>query len=160
MHLNNHFAFYTGIICLFLILFSSCSEKEIFSEYHSIPNAEWDQNDILKFEATIQDTQSYYDVFLELRNNNNYSFRNIWLFVDYETPSGEIRSDTLNAELADMYGKWYGKGISLYTYKFPYGFDIQYKDTGTYVYTIRQGMRQNPLKGISDVGLRISKKGD
>ncbi|MCC8146359.1 MAG: gliding motility lipoprotein GldH [Bacteroidales bacterium] len=154
------FSGFRRTILLFLVILASCSEKEIFSEYRSISQAEWDKNDILEFEVYIKDTEALYDVFLELRNNNDYSFRNIWLFIDYQTPSGEIRSDTLNADLADIYGKWYGKGISLYTYTFPYGLNVQYKDTGNYTYTIRQGMRENPLKGISDVGLRVSKQGN
>lgn len=152
----------TGILCLIMALLFACTdnEKELFSEFRSFPHAEWSQSDSLRFYVSIQDTVSYYDVFLELRNNNHYPFRNIWLFINYQTPLGEIRSDTLNAELADIYGKWYGKGINLYSYSFPYSFDIQYQDTGTYIYTIRQGMRQDPLSGISDIGLRILKKGN
>lgn len=163
--LNNNYSFLfffikKGILCILLGVFFSCSEKEVFSEFHSFSKAEWGQNDILKFQVPVYDTLSYYDVFLELRNNNDYPFRNIWLFIDSESPNGEVRSDTLNAELADIYGKWYGKGIGVYTYSFPYELHMQYKDTGTYVYSIRQGMRENPLKGISDIGLRVSKIAD
>ncbi|MDL2224438.1 gliding motility lipoprotein GldH [Bacteroidales bacterium OttesenSCG-928-M06] len=149
---------FKGIVCLILSVLVSCTEKDFFSEYHSISNAKWNQEDTLGFTFQVYDTLSYYDVFLELRHNNNYPFQNIWLFIDYQTPSGLVRSDTLNAELADVYGKWYGKGIGLHSYSFPYAFHIQYKDTGTYIYNIRQGMRENPLNGINDVGLRISKK--
>jgi gliding motility-associated lipoprotein GldH len=141
-------------------VFFSCSEEELFSEFHSFPDSEWEQQDIIRFQVPVQDTISRYEVFLEIRNNNDYPFRNIWMFIDYQNPQGDVRHDTLHAELADIYGKWYGKGISLYTYTFPYSLNTQYPDTGTYVYTIRQGMRKNPLPGISDIGLRVSKKTD
>ena len=132
----------------------------MFSEFHSFYNSEWKQQEFVRFEVPVQDIHTPFEVFLEIRNNNDYPFQNIWLFIDYRNPKGEIRSDTLQAELADVYGKWYGKGISLYTYSFPYDLNTQYRDTGTYVYTIRQGMRENSLKGISDIGLRILKKSD
>jgi gliding motility-associated lipoprotein GldH len=143
-----------------LFFFLSCTQKEVFYEFRSFPQAEWDQQEAVRFEVPINDCSIRYDISLEIRNNDNYSFRNIWLFVDYQNHRGQIRSDTVHVELADDYGKWYGKGISLYDYSFPYEFDVQYPDTGLCVYTIRQGMRENPLKGISDIGLKISKKSD
>jgi gliding motility-associated lipoprotein GldH len=139
--------------CLLLV---ACTQGETFSEYRSFPNAEWDKQEAIRFEVPIHDSSTAYHVFLELRNNNNYPFRNLWLFVDYKTPGGDMRSDTIYAELADVYGKWYGTGISLYAYSFPYQLNVQYPDTGVYVYTIRQGMREHLLKGISDIGLRVS----
>jgi len=97
-------------------------------------------------------------VSIELRNNNSYPFSNIWLFVDFQMPDGMCRADTINADLADVYGKWYGKGMSLYNLSIPYEISILYPDTGTYIYTIHQGMRENILKGISDIGLKVSKQ--
>jgi gliding motility-associated lipoprotein GldH len=146
------------IIFLFGLLFllAACSEEETFSEFRSFPNAEWDKQEAIRFEVPIHDISTPYNVLLELRNNNNYPFRNIWLFIDYKTPSGSMRSDTLTTDLADIYGKWYGTGMSLYSYSFPYQVNVQYADTGIYVYTIRQGMRENVLKGISDIGLTVS----
>ena len=143
---------------LLFILFSACSGKEVYSDFRSLPNSEWDSREAIRFKVPIKDVSKPYNVLLEIRNTNDYPFSNLWLFVDYQTHQGEVRSDTLQVELADIYGKWYGKGISLYAYSFPYELNVQYPDTGTYVYTIRQGMRKNPLKGISDIGLIIREK--
>jgi gliding motility-associated lipoprotein GldH len=153
--MNSYFR--TGCFGLF-VFFLSCSQKEVFYEFHSFPLAEWNQQESVRFEIPVHDNSIPYDVFIEIRNNNNYSFRNLWLFVDYKNPNGRLRSDTVYVELADIYGKWYGKGISLFDYSFPYELNVQYPDTGKYIYTIRQGMRENPLKGISDIGLKVSRK--
>ncbi|GHT41905.1 gliding motility lipoprotein GldH [Bacteroidia bacterium] len=154
MKMNNKFIL---VILGLLFLFSACSEEETFSEFHSFRNAEWDKQEAIRFEVPIHDISTSYNVLLELRNNNSYPFRNIWLFIDYKTPSGSMRSDTLCTDLADVYGKWYGTGMSLYAYSFPYQVNVQYPDTGIYVYAIRQGMRENVLKGISDIGLTVVK---
>ncbi|MDR0412782.1 MAG: gliding motility lipoprotein GldH [Dysgonamonadaceae bacterium] len=154
--MNKHFKTASlGILALFV----SCTQKETFCAYHSFPQSEWAPADTVRFEVPISDHSTLNDIYIEVRNNNDYPFRNLWLFVDYGNPDGQTRSDTIHVELADIYGKWYGKGISLYHYSFPYELNVQYPDTGKYVYSIRQGMRENPLKGISDVGLKISRKG-
>ena len=136
----------------------SCSHNEIFFQYHSFVNAEWGRDEPAVFHVNIEDNSQPYNVLIELRNNNAYPFSNIWLFVDCKTPGGSSRVDTINANLADVYGKWYGKGLSLYNLSIPYETSVLFPDTGTYIYSIRQGMRENPLRGISDIGLKVSKK--
>lgn len=146
-----------NIFILFALVLVSCTHNEVFFEFHSLKNADWNREDPGIFEVNITDNQARYDVSVEVRNDDNYSFQNIWLSVDIKTPQGNVRKDTISADLADIYGKWYGKGISIHSLSIPYETGIQYPDTGKYVYTIRQGMRENPLKGISDIGLKISK---
>ncbi|MDR0541074.1 MAG: gliding motility lipoprotein GldH [Dysgonamonadaceae bacterium] len=147
----------SALLCVFGLL-SACSQPEVFSEFHSFPYSEWDKKEAIRFEVPVYDISASYDVIIALRNNNAYPFRNIWLFIEYKTPGGSMRADTLCTDLADVYGKWYGKGISLYACSFPYQLNVQYPDTGIYTYTIRQGMRADVLEGVSDIGLQISKK--
>jgi len=144
------------LFSLFLLL-TACTQDELFSEFHSFSRAEWDKRESVCFEVPVYDISVPYNVIIELRHNNGYPFRNIWLFVEHQTPSGNMRTDTVDIYLADTYGKWHGKGIGLHSYSFPYQANVQYPDTGTHVYTMRQGMRSDVLKGISDIGLRVSK---
>ena len=146
------------ILLFLLLLLTACAQDEVFFKFRSLPNAEWDKQQALRFEAPVRDISIPYNLTVELRHNNQYPFRNVWLFVECQTPSGSMRADTLEVYLADVYGKWQGKGVGLYLYSVDYQKNVQYPDTGTYVYTIRQGMRADVLKGISDVGLRLSKK--
>ena len=146
-----------GLLFLFLV---SCSHNEIFFEYHSFKKNGWAREDAAVFQVDIDNTTDLFDVSLEIRNNNDYPFRNIWLFVDFQTPGGDVRTDTIGVDLADVYGKWHGKGISIYSLTISYETGIRFSQAGTYTYSIRQGMRENPLKGISDIGLKISKKTD
>ena len=146
-----------GWLLLLLFLFS-CSEKEVFYEFHSFKNEEWNRKEAADFTVNITDSLSTYNLDVILRNNSDYPFQNLWLFIDRTDSKGEFLSDTLNVELADVYGKWHGKGLSLYSLTIPYQSGINYSSGGDYVYSIRQGMRTDPIRGISDVGLRISKK--
>jgi gliding motility-associated lipoprotein GldH len=136
-------------------LLTACSQKEIFSEFHSFPEAKWPRNETVNFKVDLQDNTQKQDVFLEIRNNDNYPFRNLWLFVDITAPTGDRRCDTINVNLADVYGKWYGRGISIYSYSFQYEAGIKYPLPGVYTYAIRQGMREEVLPGISDIGMTV-----
>jgi gliding motility-associated lipoprotein GldH len=149
-----------GLFLIALFSFSSCSHKEVFFEYHSMKNADWNREDEAVFKVIIDNQSVSYDISIDIRNDNDYPFSNIWLFVDLKTPGGSIRTDTLSADLADVYGKWYGKGLCLHSLSIPYETGFHFPYPGTYTFVIRQGMRENPLKGISDVGLKVSKKVD
>ncbi|MDR0613123.1 MAG: gliding motility lipoprotein GldH [Dysgonamonadaceae bacterium] len=145
----------TGLLFFFGI---SCSHNEIFFEYQSFKKDGWNREVAAVYHIHIDNTTDLFDVSLEIRNNNDYSFRNIWLFVDFQSPGDDMRTDTIGLDLADTYGKWYGKGISLYSLTIPYEKAVRFPQKGVYTYSIRQGMSENPLKGISEIGIRISKK--
>lgn len=157
--LNN---LYLGIIALFgLLLFTQCDKGEIYSSFVSLQEANWDKNQMAVFDIRIDNVEDSYDTNVVIRNNNDYSFQNLWLFIDCKSPNGQITKDSLNIELADVYGKWHGKGINVFEYVYSYKEGVNlYPDTGVYVYSIRQGMRAESLKGISDIGMIVSKKVD
>jgi gliding motility-associated lipoprotein GldH len=86
-----------------------------------------------------------------------YPFKNLWLFYDIRLPDGSLENDTLEVVLADDFGKWTGQGISIYHNEFPLKMNYQFPDTGQYMIVFRQGMRENMLAGIEDIGLMIVK---
>jgi gliding motility-associated lipoprotein GldH len=141
-------------VILILFLFSACSFNETYFEFRSF-GSEWGRTSPAVFEAKIDDNSIPYNIDIKIRNDNDYAFRNIWLFIDCKTPSGAVLNDTLNVELADVFGKWYGKGFSLHCLSAPLKTNYRFPETGVYTFAIRHGMRQDPLKGISDAGLRI-----
>jgi gliding motility-associated lipoprotein GldH len=86
-----------------------------------------------------------------------YPFKNLWLFYDIKLPDGSLINDTLEAILANDFGKWTGKGISIYHNEFPLQTNYHFPDTGHYTIVFRQGMRNNVLQGIENIGLMIKK---
>ncbi|MDR1437058.1 MAG: gliding motility lipoprotein GldH [Candidatus Symbiothrix sp.] len=140
------------------LLWMACSPDELFSEFHSFPGAKWPRNEKVGFKVESQEEALPQDIFIEIRNSNAYPFRNLWLFIDVTAPDGSRRCDTVNVELADVYGKWHGRGVSLYSTSFLYEANVKYPLPGTYIYSIRQGMRETVLEGITDVGMTVTKR--
>jgi gliding motility-associated lipoprotein GldH len=146
------------VVLLGGLLWACVHSDEVYSRFHSFAGAEWEQADAVDFEVPVRDAALRYRVMIQVRNNNRYPFRNLWLFVDCRTPDGSVRCDTVCADLADAYGKWYGTGIGLYNYSFPYQAHVVYPDTGVYRYTIRHAMRMDTLRGVADVGVRVERE--
>ena len=134
----------------------ACSNPVYYEKYQTIDNP-WDKNKELFFTCEIDDPNASYCLSLHIRNNNLYPYQNLWLFFGEEQPGGNVVRDTIECILADNFGKWFGSGISIYQLKFPMRTSYNFPKEGSYTFTIRQGMRDEHLKGIEQIGLRIEK---
>ena len=147
--------FFVFILCSLIL--SACLDQNTHIDFRSFKNTEWDKDNICQFEFNISDTINPHQIFIETRNNNSYPYSNIWLFVDIKTPLGNLRKDTIGFDLADNFGKWYGQGISLYKLEVVYEKSFIFRQPGTYVFSIKHGMRDDVLKGISEIGIKLTK---
>jgi gliding motility-associated lipoprotein GldH len=119
----------------------------------------WKLTNIPTFKVPITDTLTSNNVIFTIRSGSSYPFRNIYLFVTTTSPDGKNITDTLQYNLADEKGKWFGKGFGdIHELNLPYKSNVFFPLKGTYVFKIQHGMRIENLKGIYDIGLRIEKK--
>ena len=147
---------YMLIGSLFVISFS-CKKPAFFEKYQTIDNP-WDKNKEYFFTCEIDEIDASYNLSLQIRNNNLYPYQNLWLFFAEEQPGGQVLRDTIECVLADGYGKWAGSGISIYHLNIPIRSGYTFPQQGQYTFAIRQGMRDEQLKGIEQIGVRIEKK--
>jgi gliding motility-associated lipoprotein GldH len=104
------------------------------------------------------DTVSKTNVSFTIRTGSDYPFRNIFLFVTASSPDGKSITDTLEYELADEKGNWFGKGSGdVHELNLPYRSNVFFPLKGNYVFKIQHGMRTVDLKGVYDIGVRIEK---
>ena len=146
------------IIILFLSafigVFTACNRGVVYSEYRPVPLSGWDADSALVFGVEITDTLSSYDIILHVRHTQNYPYQNMWLFMD--TPAGR---DTIEFYLADQRGRWLGNGFgNIKEMPVLYGHSVSFPRSGEYRYVIMQGMREQRLRGVHDVGLTVEKQ--
>jgi len=116
--LNNFFQRLLLILLLPILIFTSCGKRPIFHEYKLLDAGGWSSDSSYVFNVTINDTTALYDLLIAIRHTGDYSYQNLWLFVEQITPNQEITRDTILCAMADYTGKWYGTGNgSIYTYK-------------------------------------------
>ncbi|MDI6048287.1 gliding motility lipoprotein GldH [Flavobacterium sp. XS2P24] len=153
----------SALLLLVVILFSSCDKKRVFDDYKSVGSA-WHKDSIVTFNLPELDSTKRYNLFVNLRANNNYQFNNLFLIVALELPNGFTKVDTLEYQMADLDGTLLGDGFSdIKESKLFYKENVRFKSK--YKVYIKQAVRENgkvpgvtALDGITEVGFRIEKK--
>jgi gliding motility-associated lipoprotein GldH len=147
-----------ALTCI-VILFASCTDNSIYHQSKTMATAGWHKDSAAQFVVPVADTISEFDIYMHVRNTNDYQLQNLYLFLKTTSPNGISITDTVNLIIADDYGKWTGKSISrIWENKFLYKENIKFANQGNYIFNIQQGMRFDVLKGISDVGIEIKYK--
>ena len=155
------------VICILgiFLLFASCDSNRVYDTYKSLDNNRWLQDDSISFEFQIIDTISKNNLYLNIRNNNEYLYNNLYLISQIVFPDGKKFVDTLQYEMADKNGKFLGVGISEIKHsRLLFKENIMFPTSGKYKVSVRQAMRKNgnvegikELNGITDLGFRIEK---
>lgn len=151
--------FLKGIIsAAYVLIVVACHQNLVFEQYKTIQQKAWDKDSVLVFTIPVQDTLQNHNFYINIRNDVNYQYSNLWLFVTIEQPDGKTIEDKFEIALADPSGKWLGEGFGgLKTREAVYRRNVFFPIAGEYKVHIQQGMRQDRLNGISDVGIRIEK---
>jgi len=152
----NRFSFI--LLLTSLLLLHSCHSNIVYTNSQVMAGKTWKLTDIPTFKVPITDTLNSNNVIFTIRSGSSFPFRNIYLFVTTKSPDGRNITDTLQYNLADEKGKWYGKGFGdIHELNLPYKSNVYFPLKGTYEFKIQHGMRIENLKGVYDFGLRIEK---
>jgi len=158
MSLKNSF-----LCVLMLLLLFSCDKKRVFDEYKSVGKS-WHKDSIVTFTLPKLDPKKQYDLFLNVRDNNEYPFNNLFVIVSLEQPNKTTAVDTLEYQMANPDGSLLGDGFTdVKDNKLVYKKRMKFND-GVYKIHIKHAVRQTgkvpgvlKLDGITDVGFRIEK---
>ena len=151
------------VLVLFFML--SCNDISEFNQYKSVENSAWKSGEQITFNFEVKDTISSKNLFINIRNNNDYEFSNLYLITTLKFPNNSLVIDTLQYEMADASGKFLGNGFSeIKENKLFYKEHKVFPLSGKHVFKIRHAMRKNgtlnaieSLIGIQDIGFSIEK---
>ncbi|MBT8256873.1 MAG: gliding motility lipoprotein GldH [Bacteroidia bacterium] len=153
-----------GLIIGVLGLLFSCDSDLVFDEYKSVDGA-WDKDDSIEFKIMPPDTLNPYNLFINLRNTNDYKYNNLFLIVEMNYPNGKIKKDTLEYRMTTPEGEFLGAGFTdVKENKLWYSQAEIFDESGEYIVKINHAMRETgavngieKLEGIIDVGFRIER---
>lgn len=158
---------YLLVALISLLIATNCDSNAVYDQYKSVPS-QWSKDAVASFNFTAPDTLNPYNLYVNLRNTNDYQFSNLFLIVELNYPNGKAVTDTLEYKMAAANGELLGTGFSdikenklwYRGYKSPFKFT----ELGDYVVNIQHAMRKNGevngvdnLKGITDIGFRVEK---
>lgn len=144
--------------CL-LFLFIACHQANFYETNTALVNRSWSNQDKPSFEVKIADNKAKYDVYINARHTAEYNYSNLFFLLHLKGPQLLDSAFRYEAKLAELDGRWIGKNAgNLYFNEIMVKKDLVFPDTGVYTFAIEQNMRENPLKHISDVGIKLVKK--
>jgi gliding motility-associated lipoprotein GldH len=140
----------------------ACDTQQVFDEYRSVAD-EWHKNDTIAFNFTPQDSLTPYNLFVTVRNTNDYKYSNLFLLVTLNYPNGKVTKDTLEYKMATPNGELLGSGFTdVKENKLWFKEGFIFNESGDYQIDIQHAMRKNGvvngidnLEGIIDIGLRV-----
>ena len=147
------------ILLLLLMPFGSCDSNRVFEEHVALNDGVWNVNNKIRFDVAISELSLRYNFYLNVRNDREYPYSNLYLFMNTVFPDGRITRDTVELTLADYDGRWLGSGMGSVKFsRFLFKSGVRFTLAGNYRFVFEQAMRMNDLKGIRDMGIRLEKQ--
>ncbi|RSK51367.1 gliding motility lipoprotein GldH [Hymenobacter rigui] len=151
---------------LFVGLLASCNPNEIYEKNQDLKSAVgdayvWAVQDKPTFEFEIPDTTQRYDVYFNVRNAADYEYYNLYVRHTLTGPDGKPVSRLLHQMLLmdPQTGEPRGDGSGdIFDHRFLALPNQKFHQTGPYKIMLEQYMRQDQLRGIMAVGVRVVKR--
>ncbi|HEY4062490.1 MAG TPA: gliding motility lipoprotein GldH [Puia sp.] len=155
---------------LFLLIAGSlfgtgCSlPSDVFEKNVALPGQQWESRykPTIDFVVSPQDTANIYNVYLVVRHTDAYNYNNIWIRGTVKTPGDSAgKSQRYDLSLADNTKGWKGSGMDdIFEERVQIQQQTKFKKPGTYSFMLEQIMREDPLKHVLNVGVRVEKVTD
>lgn len=150
-------------VVLVVLLLTACRNNIVYSRFQSVahpggmnPSSDkWHMDSTVSFAYHIADTSADYQMIVYIRHTERFPYQNMWLFV-----GDSLLRDTIEFYLADDRGLWLGDKHNGFI-EMPVLLEEakHFPDTGVYYLNIQHAMRDSLLRGVTDVGLEISRHG-
>ncbi|MES2646832.1 MAG: gliding motility lipoprotein GldH [Bacteroidota bacterium] len=135
---------------------TGCEQVALYERLQNIEKAAWSEQQVPSFTFDITDTTINYNVYVVVRHTNTYSYRNIWLNIGLQQPGDTVRQQPFELQLAAI-DSWLGTGMDdVFEHRaLLFSKPVHFSKPGPITFTLQQIMRQNPLPGIMQVGVRV-----
>lgn len=183
LSLIKHFRYGTYMLSIFLLGgLAACHTDTVYHVYRPVSENGWSKQDTLTYTLPDSLKDGCYQLEVNIRHTEAYPYRDIWLELAFERRKPQQTSpaqsepedsldnsepdipidsmiqirDTLHFYLADKQGRWLKGGTigSQYQFSAPTRhFCLNDKDGKTF--RIIHIMKDNPLHGIHDIGIRL-----
>jgi gliding motility-associated lipoprotein GldH len=152
-------SFLKKYILLFIVIVAlqACNNNDvIIDSFDAVQNQNWTYTRPIKGSLEVKDSTKAYNIYVNFRHTADYKYANIWLRFHLIGPDKKDIPLRQEFQLALPDGEWLGSGSgNLYSYQLIFKEGYKFPLKGKYTIIVEQNMRDNPLKNISDVGLRV-----
>jgi gliding motility-associated lipoprotein GldH len=143
------------------IIVTSCDSNRLYEDNVEFSDRTWKMKEPVQLEFMIQDTTIRYNLYMDVRNSIDYPFSRLFTNYRLADPTGaEVSGKMLSEFLFDQKtGEPFGQSAigDVYDHQFIFLSDYSFSKPGKFKISFEQFMRQDSLKGILAIGLRVEK---
>jgi gliding motility-associated lipoprotein GldH len=142
-----------------LLAAAACTPIGVHERNIPLPGHAWEARFQPELTFAVTDTAAVYDIFLVIRHTDAYRFNNIWVDIASLSPGDTAETrQRFDLPLADA-GGWTGSGIDdIYEHRIAlYREPVRFRRPGTYRVRLAHVMREDPLRHVLSVGIRVEK---
>lgn len=141
---------------LVLSFLSSCIDNAVVDSNREIEGRNWSYSQKVRIPVTIDYVSKGYNIYMNLRHTADYKYSNIFVLIHESGPGMKRTTERKEFRLAYPDGEWLGSGSgNFYTYQLPFRRNFHFAAKGTYLFEFEQNMRDNPLREVCNIGLRV-----
>ncbi|WP_316790094.1 gliding motility lipoprotein GldH [Pedobacter frigoris] len=153
-----NFLLFFSAVLTFVI--SGCDANNYVDTNMSLSARNWSYENKVKAIVDVKDSSKPLNIYFKLRHTADYRYSNIFILLHIKGGASAKQTKRYEYRLAQPDGQWNGSGSgNLFTYTLPLLTNYKFAAPGKYELEIEQNMRDNPLKEISDVGIKVSEQG-
>ena len=153
-------ALLTGVVAILLLFTTACHHRPATLQFQTLSSQGWRSTDTLCFDIDSLTLAGTYNLHALVRTSaaHPYDFRQLVVEVRQSwLPTGEEKVDTVEFQISAADGAIEGEGVTIFSYEMPTTTFQQPIGSHAHV-ELRHLMRRSPLKGISNVGIRLKKE--
>lgn len=142
-----------------VLLAAACTPIGVHERNVALPGHAWASRFQPELAFAVTDTSASYRIFIVIRHTDAYRFNNIWVDIASRSPGDTAETrQRFDLPLADARG-WTGSGIDdIYEHRIPlYREPVRFRRPGTYQVRLAHVMREDPLRHVLSIGLRVEK---
>ncbi len=143
---------------LIWFLGSSCDSDRVFERNIDLADRIWHKDSVITFDFEIEDPNFSYNIYYNIRNTTSYPFYNLYLNHTLENTIGAVLSNNLDELfLFDQNtGEPLGSGMGdIFDHRIIVLESLRFPSKGNYQFHTQQYMRQEELRQIMSIGIRI-----
>lgn len=136
---------------------AACTTVDLYEKNVSLDDHEWKSSYKPEFTFTIKDTSSLYQVYFVIRHTEKYNYNNIWINLYSQPPGDTLHKAPYELQLATNDKGWLATGMDdIYEHRIKLTRPVSLK-AGDYKLVLENIMREDPLKHVLNVGVRVEK---
>lgn len=148
-----------GMVFILFIAVVSCDESRLFEDNREFVDRAWKATEEPRFEFKVADTSRSYNLYYNVRNSLSYPYARIFVTYHlYDSTGRELFKKLVSNDLFDQKtGRPLGdSGLGdLFDHQFMVIKNYRFDFSGKYSIKLDQFMRQDTLKGVIAVGIRV-----